>query len=312
MSANRGNGLSQILVYGIGRGVLTAIGLLNLRWARRIGRGIGRVLHLLDRRHREIALDNLLKAGMVRTPKEGEDLVRRMYEHLGICVAEIALTEPLLRKGRIEELVQIRGQENVETALSRGRGAVLAVAHLGNWEPAGVAYCARHRPIHSIYRPLDNRYFDRYLSRIRRLSGQVVIPKWNAAARMREVLLSNHLLGVLMDQDAGRDGVFVEFFGRPASTVKSAAILCLRYGSPAIPLNIYRENGRLWMVFSPPIFPEAVNGRTDRVRAMTQILTRRLEDFIRRHPEQWFWVHRRWKTQPSQTPGPPLPSSSKT
>jgi KDO2-lipid IV(A) lauroyltransferase len=294
--------LGQLAIYTIGRSLLLGLEMAGLTAGRWIGAGFGRLLYWLDAKHRRVGIDNVLQArGMPKTEPEARRIVRGMYEHLGISMAEIAATDRLLRAGRLGELVELDGLENVREALSRGCGAILAVAHLGNWEPAGVHFSREIRPLWSIVRPLDNPLLDGYLESLRQRTGQVIISKFNAADRMREALQANQMLGVLMDQDAREGGIFVDFFGRPASTVKSAAILSLRYRSPILPLNIYRERGRIRMCFDRPIYPDVVDGRLDRVRELTQLATTRLEEYIRLHPDQWFWFHRRWRTQPRET-----------
>ncbi len=291
----------QFLIYVFGRTLIMVMELAGLAVGRAIGAAFGRALYWLDVRHRRMGIDNVLQArGMPKTEPEARRIVRGMYEHLGRSIAEIAITDRLLRAKRLGKLVRFAGLENVREALSHHRGGILAVAHLGNWEPAGVHFSREIRPLYSIARPLDNPLLDGYLESLRRRTGQVIISKFNAADKMRAALMDNQLLGVLMDQDAHDEGVFVDFFGRPASTVKSTAILSLRYGSPILPLNIYREKGVLWMCYDKPIYPEVVDGRPDRVRELTQIATSKLEEFIRRHPDQWFWFHRRWRTQPKE------------
>lgn len=294
--------LGQLAIYAFGRSLLLGLEMAGLAAGRRIGAAIGRICYWLDAKHRRVGIENVIKArGMPKTEPEARRIVRGMYEHLGISMAEIAATDRLLRAGRLGELVKLVGLENVREALSHGRGAILAVAHLGNWEPAGVHFSREVRPLWSIVRPLDNPLLDGYLESLRQRTGQVIISKFKAADRMREALQANQMLGVLMDQDAREEGVVVDFFGRPASTVKSTAILSLRYRSPILPLNIYRERGRIWMCYDRPIYPDVVDGRPDRVRELTQLVTTRLEEYIRQHPDQWFWFHRRWRSQARMT-----------
>jgi KDO2-lipid IV(A) lauroyltransferase len=298
------SGVMAWVGYGLTRSGLLAMELAGLTWGRALGRALGWALYALDARHRKVALDNLLQAeGAARDEAHARRIVRKMYEHLGISLAELASIDRLQRAGKLGRLVRIEGLENVREALAHGRGAIQAFAHLGSWEPTGVHFSQQVQPLHSIVRPLDNPLLDVYVERLRARTGQVIIPKWNAAARMREALQANQLLAILMDQDAKEDGVFVDFFGRPASTVKSVAILSLRYRAAVVPVNVYREDGVIWMVHGKPVYPESVAGEKDRVRALTQKLTTILEGYIREHPDQWFWMHRRWKTQAAANGG---------
>lgn len=284
----------QIATYIAARMGIAALNILGFERARKVGAWLGRRLHDLDRRHRAIARDNLERAGV--SPAAADRIVRRMYEHLGTMIGEMALTERLARSGRLRDLVVIENREILEQARARGKGVILALGHLGNWETCGVAFGLYVGEVHSVARPLDNVFLNRYLERFRRMTGQRLIPKDNATRAMLEVMRKKGILAILFDQDARHEGVFAPFFGRPASTVRSPAVLALRYGAPIIPLNIFRETGRLYLRFTPPIEPD---GHT--VETLTAECNRRLEEFIRQHPEQWFWLHRRWKTQPRAT-----------
>jgi KDO2-lipid IV(A) lauroyltransferase len=200
----------------------------------------------------------------------------------------------MLRRRDIDRMVRLENEHYFETALKKGRGAILVLPHLGNWELGGVAVSRHGYPLSSIARPMENRLLNRHLDSLRSEQNQIIIAKYNASARMAQELKSNRLLALLVDQHAGSKGLWVDFFGRPASTVKSPAILSLRYRSPIIPLKVVRDNGRHRVVMTEPIYPDQF--RT--VEELTQAFTRRIELFVREHPEQWFWLHRRWKTPP--------------
>jgi KDO2-lipid IV(A) lauroyltransferase len=186
----------------------------------------------------------------------------------------------------------------MEEALSRGRGVILSIGHLGNWELAGMYLCDRFQTLNSVYRPLDYPPLDRLVLRIRNAAGMTMVPRDRALPHVIRVLKRKGVAALLTDQDAKGDGVFVDFFGRPASTLPTPAALSTRFGTPIVPVNIYREGARLRIEFDPPIWPEAYAAEADPQRAITQEVVKRLEGFIRLHPEQWFWLHRRWKTQP--------------
>lgn len=288
----------QIAGYVAARLGIAALNILGFERARKVGAWLGRRLHDLDKRRRAIAADNLERAG-VASGAAAADIVRRMYEHLGTMIGEMALTERLARSGKLRDVVAIENRDIFEEARARRKGVILALGHLGNWETCGVAFGMYIGEVHSVARPLDNVFLNRYLERFRKQTGQRLIHKDNAARAMLDVLRKKGTLAILFDQDARHEGVFAPFFGRPASTVKSPAVLALRYGSPIVPLNIFRENGRLYLRFTPPIEPE---GHT--VESLTAECNRRLEEFIRQHPEQWFWLHRRWKTQPATAVSP--------
>jgi KDO2-lipid IV(A) lauroyltransferase len=180
-------------------------------------------------------------------------------------------------------------------AMARGKGTIVSIGHLGNWELAGAIFCEKFHTLHSVYRPLDYAPLDRLVLRIRRSTGMEMIPNEQALARIARILKKNGTVALLTDQDARQDGIFVQFFGRPASTLPTPAILALRFGTPIIPVNIYRSGSTHVARFDPPIYPEAYSDAA----AITQEIQKRLENFVREHPAQWFWLHRRWKTQPT-------------
>jgi len=173
---------------------------------------------------------------------------------------------------------------------------ITVIGHLGNWELVGLAVCHAGHPLHSLARPIENPWVDRYLHGFRTQTGQRIIPKYHALGEMIRVLQRNEILIIQVDQDARSHGVYVDFFGRPASTHRSPALLSLKYGTPIVVANIFREGGLHRCVLSDPLQPDAFRGHADPVRALTQAFTAKFEECVRAHPAQWFWVHDRWKS----------------
>ena len=264
------------------------------------GKAIGRGLYILDRRHRAIASANLAAAFPEKTPDEIKNLVRKVFEHLGLVAVESLRIRKMLAKG-IEQFVEKPDMSEVNKIISQGKGLIVATAHIGNWEVAGHATSVMITPLSSVARPLDNPLVEEYVDRMRRLSGQMIIGKRGAVRDMVRVLRSGGSVVVLMDQDARKRGVFVDFFGRPASTWPSAAALSLKLGSP-IAIGFVRRIGcfRYELIVDEIFLPEPTGDREADVQELTQRITSRIEKRIRECPEQWFWVHRRWKTQPAQ------------
>src|SRR6185436_15450400 len=139
-------------------------------------------------------------------------------------------------------------------------------------------------------------WIEEYLKKVRTLTGQKIIPRDRALGEMIRVLQRGGMLVVQIDQDARQSGVYVNFFGRPASTHRAPATLSLKYNVPIVMVNTYREEQMNYAVCSDPIHPDAFRGAPDPVKALTQAYSARLEEFIRQHPEQWLWTHDRWKT----------------
>jgi KDO2-lipid IV(A) lauroyltransferase len=172
--------------------------------------------------------------------------------------------------------------------------------HCGHWEIAGYALGFTGFSTYAIARPIDNPYLDRFLRRFRERTGQRVLAKKGDYDLLRELLAAGAAVGTLGDQDAGQRGLFVDFFGRPASTHKAIALLSLEYRVPLVVVGTPRIGEPLHyeVIVEDLILPEEYDGRRDAVPAITQRFTTALERLIRRHPEQYFWLHRRWKHQP--------------
>jgi KDO2-lipid IV(A) lauroyltransferase len=273
-----------------------ALGLAGpLDWdsAQKWGPYVGRLLRRIAVERFRIAVENLRAAGMPDPVR----IADRMFDHLGTMILEILAIRRMARGEIVPRLIQYRGREHYETARSRGRGVLLSLGHFGNWEVTAPAYRRNFGRLHAVYRPLDNAVLDRLVFEMRTGYGQTMIPMAEATVRVAAALRAGETVAILADQDARRHGIFVDFFGRPASTLPSLAILSLRTGAPILPVHPVREEGRFLVEADAPIFPEAMAGE-DRIRRMTQEVVRRLEAAVRRRPEQYFWLHRRWKTRP--------------
>lgn len=275
----------QFAVYLAVRFVAAVVQAFPYAQAPALARALAAVWRRLDGRHRRTAERNLARAGMPVS------LVPRVFENLALLGVEMILA----RRGDLSRHVRIHGLERYEELRRAGRGVLLTIGHLGNWELAGIAFSKLGHRLHSLARPLENPWLDRWLLGERTRTGQAIVPKRGALPAMSAVLRAGGTLVVQVDQDARKSGVLVEFFGHPASTVRSAAILSLKFGAPILPVEIWREGGLHHLRADEPIFPEAYRGRPDAVRDLTQAFTSRLELHVRRHPEQWNWLHRRWK-----------------
>jgi KDO2-lipid IV(A) lauroyltransferase len=268
-----------------------------------LGRGLGRLWAALDPRHRAIAADNLRRA----FPEWDEARVRAtahgVYRHFAAVLLEI-----LWMEGRAEPellaLTEVEGLEHMKLALARGRGVVSPIAHLGNWELQGVATPSLIGPSAVIARPLDNPALDRRLVAFRASTGNVVIYKRKALAQILGTLREGRLVAIMLDQNVqAKDGIFVSFFGRPACTTTAAAALALKTGCAVVPAHcVLRPDGRYRMAYGPEIEWTPTGRRDEDIAALTQTITSVIEGWVRETPEQWLWLHRRWKTRPPQSP----------
>jgi KDO2-lipid IV(A) lauroyltransferase len=194
----------------------------------------------------------------------------------------------------------LQGHEAVLDRLLDGGPMIMVTGHFGNWEMAGYIFGMFGFPPSSVYRPLDNVFLDRYVRSFRERTGQHLIPKKGGFDEMLEILQSGKVLSFIADQDAGEKGLFVDFFGRPASTHKAIALLAIEHHAPVL-VGCARRIGpgfRYEVACEEIIEPSELPGTPDDVRILTQRYTSALERIIRRNPEQYLWLHRRWKHQP--------------
>jgi KDO2-lipid IV(A) lauroyltransferase len=277
--------------------------LLPFTLAASLGRGLTLLLHRLDRRHRERVRDQMLASlGPDLGREEAERLTREMYRHYGTMLAEFVRL-PDLSLEDVERMVEVGDADQVIIpALQQGRGMVFATGHIGNWELAGVAFTLRGYVVGAVARPLDNPLLDRYVRGVRTASGQAIWEKFGALKKVVRVLREGKGFGILVDQDAGSKGVFVPFFGRSASTISTPVDLALLLGSPIVAAGVHRLGGERRYVFrhGPVRWPDpAADREAERVRLLT-LINQDLEGIIRQAPEQWLWLHRRWKTRPPE------------
>jgi KDO2-lipid IV(A) lauroyltransferase len=194
-----------------------------------------------------------------------------------------------------------QGRPTLDCLLS-GRPLLLVTGHFGNWELGGYILGLLGFRTHAIARDLDNPYLDRFLRRFRERTGQGILSKVGDFDRINAVLQNGGAVATLGDQDAGQRGLYVDFFGRPASTHKAIALLSLAHRAPLLVIGVRRvaEPMRYQLLAVDCIRPEEYDGRADAVKAITQRFTRALEQVVREAPEQYFWLHRRWKHQPAR------------
>lgn len=286
----------QLALYLVLRSVVMVVSMFPFEKAPDIAKLLAWILRAIDRKHVRIALKNIeASRGHLQTgdPKR---FVRRVYRHLALGFIEMLMIPRIVQRGALESLVRFQGFDTMNALLKEDRGVIVVVGHLGSWEFIALAGPRAGYRLNSVARPIENPWIDRYLNRFRTSTGQELISKYDAVGAMIRALKRKEILVVQIDQDARHAGVFVKFFGRPASTHRSPAVLALKYGSPILPLNIYREGGLHHAVAGEPIRPDDFRGHADPVKAIVQAYTEQFEDFVRAHPDQWFWLHDRWKT----------------
>ena len=264
-----------------------------------LGEAAGRLAYRIDGRHRAITLENLTRAFPgTSSPPEVEALARAVFENLGRTAVDVARSDRLLR-GSSPEAVRIDGLPRLQEARRRGKGVLMIGAHFGPWELLSLIAAIRYEPVHVVARPLDNPRLDDMLTALRERGGNRVILKRDAILAILQALRRGETVGIMIDQHISeKDGVVVPFFGRPASTVFAPALIAMRSGAAVLPVGIIREGRGRYRVRVAPEVPVRRSGdlRADLVEN-TARFTAAIEALIRAHPDHWFWVHRRWKTQ---------------
>jgi KDO2-lipid IV(A) lauroyltransferase len=272
---------------------------LPRRAALALGRGLGRLWGDLDRRHVAIAADNLRRAFPHWDEARVLRTARDVYAHLGAMLLDVLWMSRHTRE-EILSLVDVEGRQHVEAAMAAGRGVLFVTGHFGNWELNALAHGWLFGPVGVVARPLDNPFLDRRLCAARSVSGNEVIYKERALARVIKTLREGRGVAFLVDQNVQeQDGIFVEFFGRPAASTTVAAALALKTGCAvvagrALPL----PDGRYRLIYDPPLSFRTSGDRNADIARLTQQIASHIEGWIREQPDHWLWLHRRWKTQP--------------
>jgi KDO2-lipid IV(A) lauroyltransferase len=281
--------------------VAALVRLMPMRGARRLGHAVGRLAYHVDGLHRRVALDNLAHAFPSRTPAERSAIARGMFEHFGAVLFEL-LKFGTLSPAQMQRLADVEGEERLNQAYQHGRGVLLFTGHFGYWEVQGLMNPLHARPISVLARPLDNPYLHARLERMRTRTGNSVIYRQGAIRRVLRELAANHGVAMLIDQHLHTpDAVYVDFFRRPAATTNALAALALRTGAPVIPaFALPIAGGRYRLIYEHAVEPPRAD-TPDAIRDFTQRCTDVLEMYVRRHPELWLWMHRRWRERPAPT-----------
>jgi Kdo2-lipid IVA lauroyltransferase/acyltransferase len=265
--------------------------------------GVFRLFYYLVPRQRLIALHNLRRAFPEKSAEEILKIARGVYRNMGIVSAEF-FDIPHWSQSNIGEIVDPDGLEHCLKALEKGRGVLMFGAHFGNWELEAVAASLLIKPLAAIYRPLDSALLDQLVLRVRTATGNTLLAKNRAMRAMLRSLKRNEILGILIDQNVDYyEGVFVDYFGRPACTTDGLAILALHTGAPVLPAYMARlPDGRYRLVIGSEVEVVDTGDRNADILANTQRFTKVIEQTVRRYPDQWLWIHQRWKTQLCQVP----------
>ena len=264
-------------------------------WALGIGSFLGWMAFDVARVRRKVTLANL-KNSLGLEKKERIKIGRRAYQNFAKSMVEYSLL-PSWNNNRMSQIIEFEGTENFDKALEKGKGAIIVAGHFGSWELMGAATSQKGYPIDFLVGEQHNLLVDNLMNDYRRSAGIGIIKMGVAAKGIIKALKENRFIAMLSDQDAGNDGTVVDFFNRPASTPKGPAAFALKMDAPLIMAFIIRENNKKQrIIIEKPIFVEKSADKEADIEKLTQAYTSRLEKYIRRYPDHWFWPHRRWKS----------------
>jgi len=284
--------------------ILKKLGVLPRRLARGFAASMTGLLFSLQPKLRKTAEFNLRLAFPDWTDAQRKDATRKMVRNLGWMAAEFA-GFPRLTKENIEKVVILEGHENFLEGQRRGKGVLYLTGHIGAWELSSFAHALYGYPLHYMARPLDNQRLDALVNKYRCASGNQPIFKNESARVMLRILKGGGTVGILADQNTmPEEGVFVDFFGKSACTTTGLARVALHTGAAVVPGYAYWDESiqKYRLRFEPPV--ELIRtGDTERdVFENTQRFTKVIEEIIRKHPDQWVWIHQRWKNRPKGEP----------
>ena len=293
--------LEFVVVWCVARG----LGWLPRGLARSLGAGVGRVVYWTLGRLRHTGLRNLEMALPEMPAADRERTLKQVYRGLGWQLAEFCRMERYTAANTVK-LIRYEGLENFLAAEALGKGVLILTGHLGAWELSSFYHSLMGHPMGMVIRRLDNRRLDSFVNRIRCLHGNRVFHKDDFARGLLTAMRAGESVGILMDTNmTPPQGVFVDFFGKAACTASGLARVALKTGAAVVPGFLLWEaaEGRYVLHFGERIEFEATDDAESDIVALTQQCTGVIEAWVRRYPEQWLWIHRRWKTRPAGEAG---------
>lgn len=289
------------LFYLLVVGFMRLLRLLPRRLAIALMRALGRLGFALARGPRQRTITHLAMVyGQEKNPTEIKNLARRVFIHFATAAADL-VRMPVILKQDINQLATASGLEHLDRAFAEGRGLLMITCHFGNWEILG-AWLARNGYRMSVVgTTLFDPRLDRILVETRNQAGYTNIARGKGTREIIRTLKKGEAVGMLIDQDTKADGVFVNFFGRPTYTPTGPAVLARRLDLPIIPIFAYLKDDFTYQIEClPPLELTKSDNEADDIRVNTQKCSDTYEAMIRRFPEQWVWMHKRWKTRPGQ------------
>jgi KDO2-lipid IV(A) lauroyltransferase len=280
------------------------LGLMPRPVSRALAIGLGQVVYLLHFRLRQVGMRNLAMVFPEKTVAERARILRGVFTSLGRQLAELCQF-PKYTVENLDEVVAYDGLENYERAYAQGKGVLFLTAHFGGWELSAFAHSLHGHWLHIVMRPMDNEYLDRLLQHYRTMHGNKTVAKDDFVRGLLAAMKAGETVGILMDTNmTPPQGIFVDFFGIPACTASGLARIALRTDAAVVPgFTIWDPAlGKYRLRFDPALQLIRTGHLEADIAANTQMFTKVIEDYVRKYPDQWLWVHRRWKTRPEGQP----------
>ena len=277
------------------RGLLGVLPGQVVRW---FGAAFGFAFYVLDRPHRKVATTNLAQSFPGRTTRERDAITRQMFCHFGRLLFEMLKFSTLSHEA-MRRLVEFEGEDRARHAYAQGKGVLFFTGHFGFWELHAIVHGLQFQPIGVLARALDNPHLNQLLETLRSTTGNTVIYRQGAVRRVLKTLNAGQGVAMLIDQHMhSPDAIWVDFFERPAATTSTLAALALRTGAPVVPVfALPVAGGRYRMIYEHAVEPPDADA-PEAIREFTQRCTDVLEMYVRRNPELWLWMHRRWRDAP--------------
>jgi Kdo2-lipid IVA lauroyltransferase/acyltransferase len=280
------------------------LGILPRRAARAFAIAIAQLVYLLHVRLRRVGMRNLELAFPEKSIPERKRILRGEFTSLGRQLAEVCQF-PKYALENVEQVVVYDGLENFERAFARGKGVLFLTAHFGGWELSAFTHSLHSHWLHVVMRPMDNEYLDSLIRSYRTMHGNRVVPKDDFVRGLLGAMKAGEVVGILMDTNmTPPQGIFVDFFGIPACTASGLARIAIRTDAAVVPtFTIWDEAMKKYRLRFDPAMELVRTGDLEAdIAANTQNFTKVIEDYVKKYPEQWLWVHRRWKTRPEGQP----------
>lgn len=276
--------------------------IIPVRFGLFIGRLAGGLVYYLNKRRRSVAYSNMKAAFKgEKSPEEIDRLIKNMYKNFGEVFIEV-LTLPRINKNYLQKNIEVKNIERIDDALAHKKGVIFLTAHFGNWELVSIVSALKGYPLSVLAREQKMKILNSLLNYYRQMKGCKVVKKGMATREIFKDLKDNKLIGVLSDQDAGKRGTFVNFFGRPTSFAAGVVNLAAETGAVILPTFIVRSRGPKHIVFIEKPLPITRTGKKFEDEKMhLQSYADILESYVRKYPDSWLWVHKRWKSTTQKT-----------